>query len=1394
MNEPFKRTDRAGSPRRDAEVRTVSQMYRKRRRHSLASYPTLGDSDSLVERWVAQLQCALRVPAVLAGRLARRLACIISGNQCVGFDILSLAELMAHPGCTGGVAPRLEPPAAGSYSGTDARVLLCGWLRPFCAPSAPWCATDVGVLSLQDYDGASSVACSACDGAVPPPELLGAFVLASAWILVPAAAGVVEVGHLELTGELVLVSHGTPLPPLPPRSFTVDEARRCVSRLERAGDVRLLHVRGELITLSEAYVQVCGEPLFLAEIASPTAGGPSCAIAFVGAHAARWRGVMQVGGHYVLTNLRQGRLERCGTEMRRLLRTSRDDCAHPERVTSVMRDRSGSVAAVRSQVCAQYILNLESLAAESQQQWDASQPTEAHSQCDDLINYEGKVTRWLAPMLLELDDTYLVFLSHVPTRTWLGMRVGAIVCVSNAHLLHSAASDDGRPRLRGFGICARGHLRVVRHATLASANVGPHHHSVREARDPQIVKLLGKLARRLTLAEMVAVYDSVVAPVGVCSWWFRWLGVLGAAETVHVLMHSVARTTESRCVHGEFVAHAAECCMLHRREPLLIAPPLSQGIGTLHKLPEVQAAMRNAQSTRRPQLLLAAALKARGVLLPTLLGLIDFEDALTTSQAASARQVVLVDATASVPLLLPQAERGALPRGVWALSQYHLLIEPSVQSTAALLIWARLLTSEPPFAPLNKPLFDLARPLAPPLPESPTAFAPGANTISAVLAIQRKDRRWTRLLDIQCVLKRRELLDEEKQRLHLCDADRAVVLPVYVPVSRLPPGMLPGCGLVISDVRLRSSQQTGLLYGELSTTSVIQVFRIAAHDFGATADVRLMQVAAATCAPEHAHAKLADIAPNGPTPLPVLRLVLTVRAIYSITLWIVCSSCSEERLGDRCRCPSTVAGRRNDDTEMAAELDADVTDGTGRATLRCNGRLVWQLLQASNNAIKAVQRAVSASGPLRCQRASPHECLSSGCGQWSCGASLCDANRQALAALWLPSALWQRQFAVGCMLGSRASEPSCKREPIQLAGGEKVVMLRPPKYTQLIACELQPVMPRTEAERVRRTLVQEDLKAAPSAVPALPLLPVDFVQTANPERAEAALDEMRAMAASQAERVAKARDAGVDSMPSPPVARPGERPAKLYWGLDPLFDAHVELMSRQLTALRDATHNGDVVWLGNHAVRHVSMCGVVVSVHPKQPVLGHERCTTFQLDDTTGRVDCVRWWSDVPLDRQRKEMALITLGTTMRVQGGLSRFREQRQLTAKSVWPERDPHAECLHWIRARELWHSCYTRAYRIPAWAFDDVGTCKPCAAASSELCMAVRNVLAHANAPLTARSIAAKLPAAAMPPISSSEAVCDALRQLEEESIVYEIGRNGAAGVLWRALEVDGAQQQQ
>ena len=107
---------------------------------------------------------------------------------------------------------------------------------------------------------------------------------------------------------------------------------------------------------------------------------------------------------------------------------------------------------------------------------------------------------------------------------------------------------------------------------------------------------------------------------------------------------------------------------------------------------------------------------------------------------------------------------------------------------------------------------------------------------------------------------------------------------------------------------------------------------------------------------------------------------------------------------------------------------------------------------------------------------------------------------------------------------------------------------------------------------------------------------------------------------------------------------------------------------------------------------------------------------------------------------------------------------------------------------RVRELWQSCYTRAYRIPAWALNDVGTCKPCAAASIELCMAVCNVLAHANAALTARSIAAKLPATAMAPTGSSEAVCDALRQLEEDSVVYEIGRNGAAGVLWRALEFE------
>jgi hypothetical protein len=51
-------------------------------------------------------------------------------------------------------------------------------------------------------------------------------------------------------------------------------------------------------------------------------------------------------------------------------------------------------------------------------------------------------------------------------------------------------------------------------------------------------------------------------------------------------------------------------------------------------------------------------------------GRVDFQDALSVSQLDAAdRQVVLSDATQALPLLLPNAEHAALPRGVWVLNR-----------------------------------------------------------------------------------------------------------------------------------------------------------------------------------------------------------------------------------------------------------------------------------------------------------------------------------------------------------------------------------------------------------------------------------------------------------------------------------------------------------------------------------------------------------------------------------------------------------------------------------------------------------------------------------------------------------------------------------------------------
>ena len=210
---------------------------------------------------------------------------------------------------------------------------------------------------------------------------------------------------------------------------------------------------------------------------------------------------------------------------------------------------------------------------------------------------------------------------------------------------------------------------------------------------------------------------------------------------------------------------------------------------------------------------------------------------------------------------------------------------------------------------------------------------------------------------------------------------------------------------------------------------------------------------------------LGNILPHGP-PLAMLRLLLTVRRIHEVSLRSTCARCNELRQGLSCGCPPSTASCV-DDAAMDAELTADVTDGTGRAILRCSGQLVWILLQASDNTVNAVRRAVAASGPLNCKRTNgTFECLSAGRGQWYCGAPMNDGDKAALSTIW-PTGAWQRQLVAHCMLGSRPPQPmQLKREAIK-ESAHSTSTLRTAKLLQLTACKLWPASAWFEAERAR---------------------------------------------------------------------------------------------------------------------------------------------------------------------------------------------------------------------------------------------------------------------------------------------------------------------------------------
>lgn len=163
------------------------------------------------------------------------------------------------------------------------------------------------------------------------------------------------------------------------------------------------------------------------------------------------------------------------------------------------------------------------------------------------------------------------------------------------------------------------------------------------------------------------------------------------------------------------------------------------------------------------------------------------------------------------------------------------------------------------------------------------------------------------------------------------------------------------------------------------------------------------------------------------------------------------------------------------------------------------------------------------------------------------------------------------------------------------------------------------------------------------------------------------------------------------------------------WGLDPMCLSHVKLLSFDLLSLQKPSTTGgsEPFWRKGRPVRNVEMVGVVVSRERKDKFL------KFELDDGSGCVPCILWLNHMTnryyskTDKLQMEsmaaMALkqaeqVQLGKLVRVQGRITIYNQQLQITVSSALVEKDPNAEILHWMECIRLAVRCYDLPGPLP------------------------------------------------------------------------------------------------
>lgn len=141
-----------------------------------------------------------------------------------------------------------------------------------------------------------------------------------------------------------------------------------------------------------------------------------------------------------------------------------------------------------------------------------------------------------------------------------------------------------------------------------------------------------------------------------------------------------------------------------------------------------------------------------------------------------------------------------------------------------------------------------------------------------------------------------------------------------------------------------------------------------------------------------------------------------------------------------------------------------------------------------------------------------------------------------------------------------------------------------------------------------------------------------------------------------------------------------------FWGLDPVFWAHVKLFVGDARKLMRYPHTAGAFRAHSHPLSRVEIVGCVVELVSKATR------EIFVVDDGTGVIMCCR-----PVSAGGGAAGGPSLGDLVRVRGSMGEFRGNREIHITDLSRVRDPNAEMLHWVQAVKLDRSVYSKPSAI-------------------------------------------------------------------------------------------------